>query len=179
MEDDRFDRLTRIFAPAPSRRRVLGLALSGLAAHLGQERGTVKAKGKACSERCGPCRKCNRSTNSCQPKADGTHCANGQICQGGVCGLCASQTGLCQGGNFFQCGTGGANDVCFCDRSVEGTPACIANFAICVDQLPCNTSRDCLEGSVCVQNTSECCLATSTDFRFCAALCPEPSPPPA
>jgi hypothetical protein len=120
MEADRFDRLTRILAAAPTRRRVVGLALGSLLAILGDAASEAKGKHSrkqdksrtkraraqarpVCTppEPCELCQSCFK--NTCRAKATDTGCSGCRQCQGGQCvdkanGTRCGKGQTCQGG---------------------------------------------------------------------------------
>ncbi len=131
MESERFDRLSRLLAGRPSRRRLLGALAAGAvgvlpAAPEGEARRRSKHQGS---------RSCRPVERACQSHRD---CCAGATCQGRVC-ACPTGRGRCGNGCIAvtpegNCAAGNAcdpeetRDTCSgtstCDGVVDGRAVC-------------------------------------------------------
>jgi hypothetical protein len=110
-----------------------------------------------CNDRCVNLMRNERHCGSCFNRCDeGEECVDGE---------CLVQSGCPSGCPGIQCGTGGLGG-CFCTPTAEQTCACLES-ALCADLLPCNTSDDCPQGTLCVSG----CEGTSPTGKVCRPLC--------
>lgn len=199
MDSERFDRLSRRIGAQTTRRSALAaLAALGLGGVARLDSDAASSRGKKhkkqCTKKkpCPVCQKCNKH-HKCKPLADGTACAQGATCQGGVCG-CASGSfpcvGACcpnghacteagcvascpAGGNFctgaVQCGVWGpdAAGSCGCVTSVGSTTVCTSGADACVS---CEVDADCATAlgapGVCV-DVSAGCVSSCSSAKIC------------
>jgi hypothetical protein len=153
MEEQRFDRWTRMFAVGASRRATtqsLTMALAALPIALGREEAAAG---------------CTRLGKKCD---DGDECCGGGRCKGrrcvcaggkeeinGACfarGNCTNGAEVCDG----KCGnapSGGLHRGCYCGTTTEGTTTCFKNQSLCLRL--CATSADCPAGRACFATTCE------------------------
>lgn len=200
MEEDRFDRIARILAVAPSRRQILGYAVGGLAvgglAGLGNQAASdARKKGKK-KKKCGPCGECRTCVNGvCKPKPNGVECGDGDICQDGVCGCDAgfepcgdACVETCAGGQALN-----ANCLCVCTTqscagccdgnaclpvgASQSAQKCGSGGAACA---PCGTNEECAQGACeCVAGFERCqgdCVQSCSGDKVlngsCRCACP-------
>lgn len=169
MDAERFDRIARILAVAPSRRDLIALALGGAAVVLSRAETASRKKGK--KKKCGACGACKTCVKGrCKAKPDGAGCGDGDICQGGVCG--------CDAG-FEPCG-GACVQSCSGDKTLDGSCqcACPGGTQDCGGNV-CQTCCDdnhCGDQVCCTGECRDCCDNDDCDGdRTCqghACLCP-------
>lgn len=194
MDTTSFHTLLRSLTSHASRRHVLhglagalGLAGAPVLPKVADVKNKKRNKRRRRCNSCGPCRRCQKG--KCKPKADGTACGSGTICQGGAClcptaccadadcGVCrACQNGTCVTMPGAACGSG---RTCL----ANGSCAVVCDFS---GHMPCPDGCDCrmaVEGpslcfdsgiSICDQqgctSTTECLQGQSCQLFNCPAI---------
>jgi hypothetical protein len=165
MDAEHFDRLSRVLARTPSRRRAVGVMAAALIwSSLGLGHADAKKKKK---RSCGLCRR--RRKGRCKPAPDGTGCGGAKICRGGAC-LCPTPCcatadcgacQVCQGGQCVSTCQGGT--ICQEGRCVcpVGKKAC---GGTCIPETECCGA--CPQGQTCC-NTVGLCKDLLNDPAFC------------
>jgi hypothetical protein len=171
MDADRFDALTRFLFEGSSRRRALGLSMTGILGMLGVADVFAKKRKKKCKKTCGPCRKCKKG--KCKPKPNGTACGTCHICEGGQCVNTPDNT-PCEDGNPCTVNTICTNGVCagmpgnngfICGNSTHGGTAIRCCDGACPDPIcvpsgptsdTCSIAADCSSLNCCSEEISEC-----------------------
>jgi hypothetical protein len=178
MDANHFDDVARSLTAVPSRRKVLGFSLGGLAAAINiwdAEAKKGKNQKKKC-KKCGPCKACKKG--KCKGiKPDGTECGGPCLeCQGGEC---VAKTGEACGDGHVCLDNGSCADICeatsdcpvgcFCSQGALTVPpfVCLENIAGCADiPLMCSSVAPCPDGQACIGTTC------NEGSKRCIPLCP-------
>jgi hypothetical protein len=181
METDRFDRIVRSLAIAPSRRGVFGLLTTavltrGFLSAGGRDAASAKRgkKPKRCKPACSVCQTCRKGKCKPNTKGDGLPCVDGKVCDGGRCLNpkcesdldCLDAAQSCQFGPRCQsiCSAGACPDGCnFCAvryfQSGVRIRACANSFTFGDNPAACTADSDCpAEEPLCVRFPASSCI---------------------
>jgi hypothetical protein len=161
MDAGRFDVLVRSLASTRNRRSAIRL-VGGTLALLGATSTDARHR---------PGKKCKR-------KCNGTCCAAGEVCVGGVCQSaradCPAGADSCSANGYVSCMS---NSFCACYRRLEGGVRCV-EFAISDTCGRCKTDADCdrlgfPRGSSCIYGAGDQCTCNSSTRKvgYCGEPC--------